>query len=184
MIAFLKGTIIDNSAQTITLDVNGVGYLVYIPMNVPSTISEQVELHIYTNMKENTLELYGFSNKQELNLFKILIKISGIGPKTALATLNIATPTQILQALEEKNISFFTQVPGIGKRTAGKLIIELQAKFSEADFAALSNETQSEAQEALISLGYTPIEARHALKDIKADTPEEQIKLALKKLSK
>lgn len=183
MISFLNGTIIDSDEQTITIDVKGVGYQVYVPMNIPSNIDEAISIHIFTHMKESTLELYGFKNKQEKRLFQILIKISGIGPKTALATLNIASPEQIFEALEEKNISFFTQVPGIGKRTAGKLIIELQEKFTEDDFKSLSNETQSEAHDALISLGYTPMEARHALKNVKAETPEAQIKEALKNLA-
>lgn len=182
MIAYLKGTIHHAGTDRLIILAGGVGYNVFIKptFDIPLEEDAEIELYIYTNMKENALELFGFNSPQELSLFETLISVSGIGPKTGLSVLSVGTPQQILSALENKDASFFQSVSGIGKRTANRVILELQDKITDQDLITMTGSAKQEALEALIELGYRRSEAEAALSKIEAESIEDQIKEALK----
>lgn len=183
MIAKLTGKPEIFSSDSIILDVNGVGYKVFfnrIPNQpLPTT------LFIHSHIKEDAFDLYGFITIEELQLFKLLINISGIGPKTGLSVMAKGVAS-ITQAVSKGDVDFFTTVPRLGRKNAQKLIIELKPKLgslTELDLSADSSDTQ-EAITALLSLGFSRAEARQALNQIaKPDqTVDIKISLALKYL--
>jgi len=126
MIGFLSGQVKSSQLGKIIIDINGVGYLVHIPSNLNPTPSSKVDLHIHTQVKEDDISLYGFTQATEMELFRHLISVSGIGPKIALTVLSVGSPDQILSAIKSSNIDFFTSISGIGKKGAQRLIIELK----------------------------------------------------------
>lgn len=172
MYAFLRGKLIELSAEgSIVLDVNGVGYLVQLPTSTLLPPPGQ-EMLLYTSfiVRENAHSLYGFLDKQERNLFELLLSISGIGPKTALALLSHLSLSGLQGAITMGNIKLISAAPGIGKKTAERLILELKEKImhfapSSASSAAHHPKSQhyQEALCALIHLGFPPKTAETAL---------------------
>jgi Holliday junction DNA helicase RuvA len=184
MIAKLTGKpeILDN--QSIILDVNNVGYKVFF--NRKSNQSLPSTLFIHTHVKDDALDLYGFITKEELQLFKLLISVSGIGPKTAINVMDKGVEA-ITQAVSKGDVDFFTTVPRLGRKNAQKIIIELKSKLgslTELDLSADSSET-TDAISALISLGFSRSEARESLNQV-SDQPtlEAKISQAIKYLGK
>ncbi len=189
MIAKLKGKIEYLKDKYAVIDVNGVGYKVFVTDYTFGRLAgeEEVDLNIYTHVREDMLALYGFLDMEEKEMFELLISISGIGPKAALGILSIADPKTIRTAIANEDSSVLTRVSGVGKKTAERVILELKNKVinlseDEKEMAT----ADSEALEALIALGYSVVEARETLKTIPSDVKsvEEKIKLALKSLGK
>lgn len=189
MISLLQGTIHEIRGNTLTLLVGGVGYQVALSPYTVGKLSGEKEatLHIHTNVREDALQLFGFLELEELEMFELLITISGIGPKVGLSILAIADPKTIRTAIVNRDPSILTSVSGVGKKTAERVIIELQNKVSEVDIheggSALADQ---EAIEALTALGYSVSQARDALKALPKETTDigTRIRSALQSLGK
>lgn len=187
MISKLKGNVDYISEKFLVVDVSGVGYKVFATSDILSTTKtdEKVSLWIYTAVRENSIELYGFRNPSELSFYELLLDVSGIGPKSALAILGIA-PIEILRrAIATGDTSYLNKVSGIGRKTAEKIIVELKDKFAiykDDSFSDGQIREEEDILEALKSLGYSQNEARDALKQISNDTKgaNARIKEALK----
>jgi Holliday junction DNA helicase RuvA len=189
MIGHLSGTALLVSHQHLLLDVSGVGYRVYAAPNtlLPLVEGDTVSLFIHTAVRENALDLYGFSTHTELSFFELLITISGIGPKSALGILSVAPIDTLKKAISAGDPTYLTQVSGIGKKSAERIVVELRDKLSAGlvsdDMSGMMKE-ETDALAALQSLGYTTAEARDALKDVPADITgtDMRIKEALRRL--
>lgn len=189
MISFLTGTVHHKTPESLTFLVAGVGYLVTIPPASLSKIptNEELELHIHTHVREDALDLYGFTRVEELVLFKQLISVSGIGPKTALLVIDRGVDA-VKQAIIKADEGFFTLVPRLGKKNAQKIIIELKSKLgsvTELDLAGSDNVT-TEVVEALLGMGYTRAEALTAVRKLPPNTltVEDQIRAILRQMNK
>lgn len=170
MIAKLTGNIIFTGDRYAVLDVGGVGYKVYLSMESMRLVGKQkngVSLWTHLAVREDAMDLYGFTEKAELEFFELLIGISGIGPRSALGILNIAPVENIKKAVSSGDSSYLTKVSGIGRKTAEKIIIELRDKLgSWTDTGSPELKEEADAIEALQSLGYTQHESREALKKV------------------
>lgn len=201
MIGFVRGLLAEKGNGYIIVDVNGIGYEVYVPVNSGAYLREEgQEVKVYTAMmvREDDVSLYGFSRKGELDAFKKLITVSGVGAKAAISILSSFTMEQLQQAIVFEDAKALTKANGIGKKTAERIVLELKDKFSasnqdgepaaeEGDAGTLTSgaaDGRSEAVSALMALGYTRGEAAGALASVKEKnlTAEEYIKLALKNL--
>lgn len=192
MIGELHGQIVDQNEKSVTLLVGGVGYLVYASAGTLSTLSQalpDVPVRLLTHLvvREDALDLYGFTEENERELFRLLISVSGIGPRSAISILSLA-PTNILtQAIRAGKTEHLTRVSGIGAKSAQKIILELKDKLGamtdENSEAFLIGE--ADALEALQALGYSLREAREALKRVPEEVTsvDERIKAALQQLS-
>ena len=190
MIGKLTGTLLEKNPPEVLLDCHGVGYEVQVPMstfyNLPG-VGERVALLTHFIVREDAQLLYGFSTPVERQTFRELIKISGVGPRTALAILSGMGVTDLAQAVTLQEAGRLVKVPGIGKKTAERLLLELKGKLG-ADIAVTAHAT-SDAQvdilQALLALGYNDKEAAAALKALPKDVGvSDGIKLALKALAK
>lgn len=196
MIAHLTGKIISKKPTQITLDVNGVGYLINISINTFDKIEElgkQISLHTYLSVKEDSLTLFGFYTIAEKELFEILISVNGVGPKLAINILSGITADEFKDAVLNKNVSRLVAIPGVGKKTAERMIIELGDKISKLSDSGTSISLKSysvkdDAVAALIGLGYnhkTADNVTRSLIDENAEISlEDLIKESLKKLNK
>ena len=197
MIGFLRGKVAYLLADDCLLDVGGVGYRVTVSGMTRSKLrqGEQAMLFTYLSVREDALQLYGFATQEEYDVFLQLIGVSGIGPKVALGILSSTTVSGLCSAIANKQASLLTKLPGIGKKSAERLILELKDKLAfvgigdgeEAfvEAAPLGDGILDEAAAALASLGYTPAETAPILKQLgTCQTTEEAIRLALKKLSR
>jgi holliday junction DNA helicase RuvA len=188
MIASLSGTVRHKDLNLLVVDVGGVGYKVSVTPDVAveATLSQPIFLWTYLAVREDALDLYGFLDRETLDLFGLLITISGIGPKTALGILNVASPATLRQAVGSGDTSYLTRVSGIGKKNAEKIVLELKdkLKYTEED-QSVDVRSEGDALEALISLGYSERDARAALKKVPKETTgaSERVKAALKLLS-
>lgn len=191
MIAHLSGTIKLRDDPYIIVSVNGVGYKVQISPSFSSRLSEnsKIELFTYTHVREDVLELFGFSEYQDLKLFELLISVSGVGPKTALAIFTLGGHIEITNAITSENVDYFTGIPRLGKKNAQKIIIELKNKLGDSSIINIKSsgfEGSDEVVAALMSFGFSRSESYEALRKIGNDgkTVEEKIKLTLKHLGK
>lgn len=190
MIAQLEGKIVGIRGNSVILMVGGVGYRVAVSAYTLGKVAgkeDQILFHIHTHVREDALALYGFLNEEELIMFELLISISGIGPKVALSILSIADVKTICTAIVNKDPSILTRVSGVGKKTAERVIIELQNKVDTMNVGdQASTLGDQDAIEALTSLGYSVTESREALKLVPADTTDvsARIRQALKNLGK
>lgn len=197
MIGRLKGAILEKSPPNLLIDVQGVGYEVQAPMTsfypLPG-IGEAVVLHTHLSVSENAHQLFAFYTEEERRLFRALIKVNGVGPKMALAILSGMPATEFVQCVISGQASILVRVPGVGKKTAERLIIEMKDKLQDWELEAPeANATISErspknnitpdAESALIALGYKPVEASKVIKKVldqqAPETSEELIRLAL-----
>lgn len=199
MIGYLHGTITELFSDSCFIDVNGVGYHVLISSPTRSHLKKggEITLYTYLNVREDALILYGFFSRAEHDIFLHLISVSGIGPKAALSILSVLSADKVIHAVQNRQISLLTTAPGIGKKTAERLVLELKDKLGEAasddesddiDLAA-ENTAQTDifadAKQALISFGYSPQEIFPVLRRAsQLESVEEIIKFALKELSK
>lgn len=190
MIGRLTGVIAEKSPPQVLIDVQGVGYEVDVPMstfyNLPG-LGEKVSLLTHFVVREDAQILFGFLSSEERGAFRQLIKITGVGPKMALSLLSGLSVAELGQAVSRQEVARLVKVPGIGKKTAERLLLELKGKLG-ADLASpltLSNDNQADILQALIALGYSEKEAGLALKALPPDVGvSDGIKLALKSLSR
>ena len=172
MIGSLKGKIVLKTDKSLIIETGGVGYKVSVSPDVlskTSKIGDEVFLFIHTHVREDALDLYGFLNLEDLNFFEMLLNVSGIGPRSALAILGVATIETLRRAIGTGDTSYLTKISGIGRKTAEKIVIELRDKIGE-EKSGTSLQGELDALEALKSLGYSQNEARDALKKVPADT--------------
>ncbi len=190
MISYLKGKIILKKEKFIIISTGNVGYKVFV-MSSLGEVGEEIELFTYLNVREDLLALYGFKEYKELELFELLISVTGIGPKAGMGILALADPETIKIAIAKGDSSILTRVSGIGKKTAERVILELGNKFTISDVENMEDKTReignhSDALDALASLGYSPNDAKKALANISPEIKDvgEKIKKALKELGK
>lgn len=189
MIAKITGKIAFFRDNYVVLDVAGVGYKIFVTEFAMGKIAgkEEVELYTHTYVREDTLSLYGFLTLEELEMFELLISISGIGPKAGIGILSIAEPKTIRVAVISGDSSILTRVSGVGKKIAERVILELKNRITELpgddQKTAIAD---SDAIEALTSLGYSVAQAREALKSVPKNIKDvsERVRAALKSLGK
>lgn len=194
MIGYVRGKVSHLFADSCFIDVNGVGYRLFIPASTRQNITKgtEVTLFTYLNVREDALLLYGFFSQQEYDLFLQLTSVSGIGPKVALGILSATSPTDFIMAVSQKNLAILTRIPGIGKKTAERIVLELKDKIGDASHEGVSTSSsadgggtiQDEALQALLALGYTQQEVIPVMRRAaEATSVEEIIKLALKEFA-
>ncbi len=189
MIGRLRGTLVARSDQTVTLDVAGVGYEVFTTPRTQAQlpgIGEDLVIHTHLNVREDALTLYGFVSEAERNLFRVLITASGVGPKVGLAILGSLNVTEVRRAIATEDVDALTVVPGVGKRSAQKMVLELKPKLDEQEADIIGADGGSaQLRQALEGLGYTPGEVREAVVATDSDLPvAEQIRAALQLLGR
>ena len=187
MIGQLTGKPSSYTSDSLIINVRGVGYQVFLPSSLHQRLLQKhkVTLFIHTHVRDDTLDLYGFPSLESLNLFQLIINISGIGPKIAIALIDHGVEA-ITSAVAKADIDFFTAIPRLGKKNAQKIIIELKPKLGDLEALDLIGETSETKQaiEALISLGFTQKQAKQALKQVSTsdDNLETRITKAIKYL--
>lgn len=189
MIGSLKGKLTLRDGNYVLVEVGGVGYKVLVPSKVATSSEENVSLFVYTHIKEDAFDLFGFSELADLKLFENLISVSGVGPKTAMATFSYSDRESIIKAVLDSDVDFFTKIPRLGKKNAQKIIIELKNKFGDDSIFNLNEPDSTENAEiiqVLETFGFSAKESRNVLKKIDKSlkTTEEKIKMALKYLGK
>lgn len=201
MIAFVRGTVTDLGETSVILETGGVGYEIFMPGREMDRlhVGEEVKIHTYFHVREDAMQLYGFLTKDDLQMFRQLLNVNGIGPKAALSVLSGISADDLRFAILSDDIKTISKVPGLGKKTAQKLILELKDKvsFEEAFEGKLVHHAETavntgdlrdghqEAVEALVALGYTSTDAMRAVRQVKDVDPsdvEAILKAALKNL--
>ncbi len=192
MIGFLHGILLEKDAPNLMVEVSGIGYEIQMAMSgfvhLPS-LGKEVALYIHLATREDGDFLYGFINKEQRALFRSLIKISGVGPKIALAILSAMEPNVFARYLANNDAAALEHIPGIGAKTAKRLVMEMKDKVADWEKAGMNIDVAagssiSDALGALVALGYKPHEARHALSELQDRdlSSEELVRLALKKI--
>jgi Holliday junction DNA helicase RuvA len=197
MIAYLKGKLLEKEANTVIVDVGGVGYEVMIPLSTfyeLGEVGEDIELRIFTYVREDTLQLFGFKTLRERALYLKLISVQGIGAKSGISMLSGMSADEIITAVRTDNLARLTSIPGVGKKTAERLVIELRDKLNDltsgttqqqltsAGGASVSADTVYEdAISALVNLGYQRNAAEKALKQAVQDGTEMSVQKLLRK---
>jgi len=178
MIASLRGALLYKSHDRMIIDVNGVGYEVLFSQATQRRLPEtgaEIFIHIFTEVREDALKLYGFFDEEEKKMFLLLVKVSGVGPKLALNMLSGCGPDEIARALLASDIASLTRLPGIGKKTAERLCVELKDKVdfvpgpeasTATSLAGMEDDRSKDAISALMNLGYPPVSARKALETV------------------
>lgn len=203
MISFIKGRVADIEEDKIIIECNNIGYNVFVPASLIGSIGRtgtEVKLHTYMSVREDAMTLFGFRSKEELNLFKKMISVSGIGPKGALGILSTLTVDNLKLAIMSEDAKAIAKSPGIGAKTASKLILELKDKINmdgiydgysdggmEDSGHSGEGALQKDAADALVSLGYSPSEALNAVRKVCSKNKEISdisaiIKFALKEI--
>ena len=202
MISYIRGELCDIEEQKAIVDVNGVGYGIYMPQQALSLLppmGQQVKIHTYLNIREDAMQLFGFLTKEDLNVFRLLIGVNGIGPKAGLNILSCLSPDELRFAVLSGDAKAISATPGIGKKTAEKLILELKDKLNIEDMLehaahggdsedlasgtdTASNTMQAESVQALTALGYGSAESLRAVKKSSPEcsSVEDILKEALK----
>jgi holliday junction DNA helicase RuvA len=185
MIGRLRGNPVGRRGDALVLDVGGVGYLVQA---TPSALrradaSSEVSLETYLHVREDALQLYGFAEPAERELFELLLGVSGVGPKVALAIVSGSPPAELRRAIALDDTARFEAIPGIGRKTAQRVVMELKEKLGAgAHEAAGGAAPHVVARDALVELGYTVVDAERALADVDPELPpEERVRLALRR---
>ena len=203
MISYVKGVIADFEKDKVIIENNGIGYGIYMParsLGLLPAVGSEVKIYTYMNVREDAMQLFGFLSKDELNMYKLVITVSGIGPKGGLSILSTLSSDDLRFAVLSSDAKAISAAPGIGKKTAEKLIIELKDKLNMDDilthagegsesgeiaYVAVNSSIQSEAAEALVALGYGSTESYKAVKAVDMDkftTVEAVLKEALKNM--
>jgi Holliday junction DNA helicase RuvA len=189
MIAAVRGEVMVRRADHVVIDAAGVGYRLAVSAETLKAVpaaGNDAFLHAELISREDSLSLYGFSSEEERDLFRLLISVSGVGPKVAMATLSGGSARILLRAIAAGDAKRFQAVPGIGKRTAERIIVELREKVAgaleeEVALAAGDDDSRSLARDGLVNLGYAPLEAEQLLDEIEGDDPQELVAAALRK---
>ncbi|OGO27496.1 MAG: Holliday junction DNA helicase RuvA [Chloroflexi bacterium RBG_16_54_18] len=188
MIASINGRLQEVTGEGLIIEIGGLGWLVHVPLPVRDRLNpgELVFLHTYLVVRQESLALYGFETREEREYFNLLLSVDGVGPKLALSMLSVLTPETIRRMVYQEQPELFTRVPGVGKRTAQKIFLQLQDRLpASAGFEGYSqaSELDTEVLAALTTLGYSIVEAQQALQSIPRDAPqdtEERLRLALR----
>lgn len=187
MIGYISGEVKENNISNVILLVNGIGYKIFIAPNTNAVVGHKIDLWTYLAVRENSLDLYGFNSVKEKDFFELLLTISGIGPKTAMGILSVASVEDLSQAVASGDTSKLIKVSGIGRKTAQKIALELKDKIeeSESNVSGISS-SDLDVFEALRALGYTESQARDALSSVDQSVNEtsQKVKEALKFLNK
>jgi holliday junction DNA helicase RuvA len=183
MIAYLKGKILEKGLTYIIVENQGIGYKVFVtPEVLQDDLGQEVKLFIYHKVSEDGQALFGLPDFSALQFFELLISVSGVGPKMALAILSSAPAASVKQAIANQDAGMFTRISGIGNKTAERIIVDLKNKVGAAD---LSSGGGSEVFDALLALGYNQREVREVINKLKSDQPQDQqLKQALQLLGK
>ena len=185
MIGFLKGNFLGNDGESMMIDVGGVGYSVVPSASVRGkgfSSGSPISLYIHTHVRENELKLFGFSSLEERQIFELLLTVSGVGPKTALAIVSIGGPNEVRRAIGTADVDHFTAIPGVGKKTSQRIIVDLKSKIGGVGELDLASDTSgsSELAAALKSMGFVSEEMKEAVKKVdKKKKLEDQIRQAL-----
>lgn len=184
MIGYLEGEIKHADKGRVILFANGIGFTVFVPTSISFLQKDKVSLYIHTHLREDNLSLYGFSSARDLDLFELLISVSGVGPKIGLTIFSVTNHENIIKAIESSNLAFFTSISGVGKKTGQKIILELKSKISKGDINMNNLEGSSELVDSLVSLGFQKQEISKVLANIDSSQPlAVQIRTALKFLN-
>lgn len=196
MIAALRGKILHRGISRLVVDVQGVGYDVAVTLSTLEALplNDEIFLHVHTVLRENALELFGFLDRDEKALFELLLTVTGIGPRTALTILSGISPATLQQAVLENDISKLTTIPGVGKKSAERMVLELRERMQKFNLASTSSQPkaaraalQDDLVSSLVNLGYKERIAQEAAKKVlKTAKPEvslaHAVRLALKEL--
>jgi Holliday junction DNA helicase RuvA len=183
VIARLRGTVASRTPAGIVVDVGGVGYLVAATPRVRARVGEETTVETYLHVREDTLQLYGFASAEERGLFELLLGVSGVGPKVALAIVSGSTPDELRRAIVREDTARFEAIPGIGRKTAQRVVLELKEKLAADVAVPAANEAAATllAREALVELGWSLVDAERALSGVDGELPvEEQVRAALR----
>ena len=203
MISYIRGELCDIEEQKAIVDVNGVGYGIYMPQQALSLLppmGQQVKIHTYLNIREDAMQLFGFLTKEDLNVFRLLIGVNGIGPKAGLNILSCLSPDELRFAVLSGDAKAISKAPGIGLKTAQRLILDLKDKISVEEILMTDQEETGttpvrtgglpdagkEAVDALTALGYSAMEATKAVRQVEITrqmTAEDVLKASLRHLS-
>lgn len=183
MIGYLSGVIKSVTPHEVVIDVHGVGYRVAMNAGDLSRVhtGAPAEIFCYTNVREDAIQLYGFLTEAARDFFEVLIGVSGVGPKSGLLILSVGTVDEVRGAIEREDVSFLTSVPGIGKKIAERIILELRGKMPAVGSMAALDTPHAAAVEALVGLGFRKDEAQAAIRN-ETGTTEALIRCGLKKL--
>lgn len=178
MIASLNGKIGDIFGDSLVVEVGGIGYQVYVPVAVRQQArnGEIIHLHTYLVVRQDSLTLFGFESREEREFFMLLLEVNGIGPRLALSVLSVLSPEAIRRAVFHEQAEVFSRVPGVGKKTAQKILLQLQDRLptdSGLTVGSILTDLDTEILAALTSLGYSVVEAQAALQSIPRDTPQD-----------
>ena len=198
MIAHIEGTLAVALADGAVIDVHGVGYRLFMPASAIAALparGETMRAHTSLQVREDAMTLYGFSTTEQRDIFEILLGVNGIGPKGALAVLSVYSPDALRKALATEDLDALTLIPGVGRKTAARMILELREKLALPELELIpggdrtARTALAEVKGALLALDYTPAEARDALerlreRDIDGKTTEELLKTALKEMAR
>lgn len=185
MISYLSGQVKNISEKTLTiLTVSGVGYSVFSPINTLFSfkIDDEIEMLIHTVVKDDAIDLYGFTNEEELQMFEKLITVSGVGPRSALNILSVSSTQNIAIAVENGDANLLSGIPGVGKKSCEKIVIELKGKLSKfiVENRDANNKNnlleENDARLALVSLGYSEKDINSAVKEAKENVEFEKMK--------
>ncbi len=201
MIARLRGKVVEKQIDRIILDVGGVGYDVQVSLNTYNALpdgEEEVTLYIHTHIREDAFNLMGFLRKEEREIFRLLIQVSGIGPRMGLNILSGIEPDELIETLKHSNLARLTSIPGIGKRLAERIIVDLRDKVKDLELGLAGdkrkktsqvNELRANLRSALVNMGYKQTVVDKLLPLLKEDLEAERdlgtlLRVALQKLSK
>lgn len=179
MIAFVRGQVSERGEGTVVVDVAGVGHLVHVPAGTPVPAhGREVMLHTSLQVREDSMTLYGFGDRTALRLFELLLTASGVGPRLALAALSAVNPDVLETAIAEGDTAVLTSVPGIGRKVADRIVLELRERVSVAPVVAVAtgagdDDIVATVREALAGFGFTPLEVRAALAGLEVAEGED-----------
>lgn len=191
MIAFVRGRLESTGVDYAVVEAGGIGYLIYAPRRVLSDLGpagSEACLHTHLYVREDALTLYGFASVAETRLFVTLLSVAGIGPKVALNMLSAASPDELQRAIAGGDTRMLARVPGIGQKTAARLVLELKGKIDSAAFGAMAEQpaasgVNADLADMLLGLGFSTVEAAGAIASLPPDAPldlEERLRLALR----
>ena len=182
MIARLRGKPVARSAEGLVLDVGGVGYLLHATPAVLRADGDEVVVQTYLHVREDALQLYGFADADERDLFVQLLSVNGVGPKVALAVVSGSSAAELRRAIVTEDAARFQAIPGIGRKTAERIVLELKEKLGSVIEAPHAVRGELVARDALVGLGYSIVDAERALAGVDPDLPaEERVRQALRK---
>lgn len=201
MISFLRGKVAGTGAEHVVIDIGGVGYKVYVPTSILGFLADgndDITVYTYMHVREDALQLFGFLNEGDREVFEMLLQVSGIGPKVGLAILSAMPAAAFIRGVIQEQVHVLTQCPGVGKKVAQRVIIELKDKLEKVKIGGdpeisgldvKTSDAAGDALQALIALGYNPSEAKKALgkipnRETGDHQPEDIVRMALKELGR